>query len=333
MQEQQANTQLPRPLRFYIGIVAVAGLVWLAFLLGRLDWELSHVGEIALFISLIVIAGSFPLPIAPKVKTDVAATVIFAGALLFEPGIAALVAVVGISIYTVLIRFWGERIHLPWYKYPFNAGVAALFAGVASIVFESLSADRELMSPAVAAVAVSSYLVNTAMVSGAVSLQLRLNPISVWWKGNKEYGLAELSLFSFGFLGAVVYKESPGTVLALFIPVAVIYLAFSRLARINTQLEEALAKLEAIQGRIVSTAKLASIGALSLDLAHQIKNPLAILLGRLEGLQDRIESGTKERRHLDTAIDAGWRIQELTQTFSAIGHQKVGRPGHLRYVG
>ena len=57
-------------------------------------------------------------------------------------------------------------------------------------------------------------------------------------------------------------------------------------------------------------------------MAHQIKNPLAIMLGRLEVLQDRLEEGTRERRHVEIAQDAGWRIQELTQTFTYIGRQE-----------
>ena len=116
MEEQQANNSFPGPLRFYIGSVAVAGLAWLAFLVGRVDWELSVVGEMFFFVALTVVAGSFPIPIAPKVKTDVAATVIFAAALLLQPGIAALAAVVGITTYTLLLRFLGDHLRLPWYK-------------------------------------------------------------------------------------------------------------------------------------------------------------------------------------------------------------------------
>ena len=81
-------------------------------------------------------------------------------------------------------------------------------------------------------------------------------------------------------------------------------------------------KLEALQGRIVGTAKLASVGAISLDLAHQIKNPLAILLGRLEELEDHQKVDSPGRRHLDIATEAGWRIQELIQTFASIGRQE-----------
>ena len=172
------------------------------------------------------------------------------------------------------------------------------------------------------AAAAAMYISNTALVTAVVSLEMKINPLMFWWVGAKENGAAELSLLSFGFLGAMVYQESPWASVALMIPVAIIYVAFSGMASSNSQLEDALERLEALQGRIVSSAKLASVGAISLDLAHQIKNPLAIMLGRLEGLQDRLEEGTRERRHIDIAQEAGWRIQELTQTFTHIGRQE-----------
>ena len=210
----------------------------------------------------------------------------------------------------------------PYYKYPFNLGEVAITAGVTSYLFHTLGSTGEYLTPVIILAAGAMYISNTALITAIVSLEMKINPLTFWWMGTKENGAAELSLLSFGFLGAMVYDESPWTSAALIIPVAVIYVAFSRLASSNTQLEDALERLEALQGRIVSTAKLASIGAISLDLAHQIKNPLAIMLGRLEVLQDRLEEGTRERRHVEIAQDAGWRIQELTQTFTYIGRQE-----------
>ena len=310
---------LPGPLGVYIGLVTVVGMAWLAYLVAGVDFSPSTVGEMALFIVLLVAAGSFPLPVAPRVRADVTTAVLFSSALLFEPGVAALAAAVGIVTYTALGRFWGEKLRLPWYKYPFNAGQIALVVGLTAVAFEALSSGDGVLTPAVAAA--SMYMVNTVLVSVVVRLQVGVNPLTVWWTGTRESGLAEISLLAFGFLGALVYNESAWTVVALFIPVAIIYLAFSRQAKTNRQLEEALKELEALQGRIVSTAKLAPIGALSLDLAHQIKNPLAIMLGRLEGLQEREEEGPA-RRHLDSAMGAGLRIKELTNTFASIGQQK-----------
>ena len=313
---------LPRPLKLYIGLVSVLGMAFLAYLGAGVEWNLSTLGETGLFILLIFVAGSFPLYARPKVRADVTTAVLFGAALLLEPGATALAGVVGIVTYTVLIRFWGERLRLPWYKYPFNAGATALYVGLTAVLFQALTTGDELLTPALVPVAVGMYLANTAMVSIAASLQLGVSPVRVWWLGTRENGPSEVAQLAFGFLGALVYRESPWTIVALFIPVAMIYIAFSRLARANTQLEETVTNLETLRGQIVRTSKLASVGAISLDLAHQIKNPLAILLGELEELQERLEDGSPSRYHADVAADAGWRIQEMTQTFSTIGQQK-----------
>ncbi len=327
MRENEATSDLRKPLWAFVALIATVGMGSLAYWVNGVEWAPSVVAEMCLFLLLIAVAGVFPLPVAPGVKADVATAVLFGAVLLLEPGAAALAAVAGKLTSYLVIQLWGERLRLPGYKYPFrkypfNLGEAALSVGLASALFHALTNGDGVLTPAVVPAAASMYLINTALVSVVVSLEMGLSPLRVWLMGTKENGLAELSLFAFGFLGAIAYRASPWTILALFIPVAIIYIAFTLLSRANTRLEEALDRLEALQGRIVSTSKLASIGAISLDLAHQIKNPLAILLGRLEGLQDRLQEGSRERRHLDIALRAGWRIQELTETFSSIGQQK-----------
>ena len=313
----------------YVALVGIAGAALLAYLAPGVDWQLSTLGETGLFILLIVAAGSFPLPVAPTTKADVTTAMLFSAILVLEPGAAALASTVGIAASHVLLRYHGERMRWPWYQYLFNASATALYVGAASLLFHALAPDHGLVTVAIAPVAVVMYMANTAFITGAVSLQMGMNPLRFWWMGTKENGPAEVSLLAFGFLGAVAYHESPWTVVAMFIPVAIVYIAFSRLARTNGRLEEALSELEGLQGTLVSTSKLTSIGAISLDLAHQIKNPLAIMLGSLEGLESKLEEGSRERRRLDTAYRAGWRIQELTETFMSMGKQS----GSLLNVG
>jgi signal transduction histidine kinase len=166
------------------------------------------------------------------------------------------------------------------------------------------------------------YLVNTGLITGVASVQMFMNPFRFWWEGTKENGLAELSLLAYGFLGAVLYEVSPWTALALFPPVIILYIAFSSLGRTNTELATALKNLNELQGTIANNAKMASIGALYLDMSHQIKNPLAVMIGRLESLEYRLEEDDPNRRHLGIALEAGWRIQELADNFSAMGHKK-----------
>lgn len=318
---------LPIRVNVLSGCVALAGIATMVVLGMAEEWSLFVLANTCFSMLLIIVTGSFPLPVAPRATTDLTTAVLFGTALLLEPGIAVFTAVLGKSISYITVRGLGDRLKLPgyrypYYKYPFNLGEVAITTGVTSLLFHTLGSSGAYLTPVVILAAATMYMTNTALITTVVSVEMKVNPFVFWWMGTRENGAAELSLLSFGFLGAVVYHESPWTSAALIIPVAIIYVAFSRLASSNTQLENALDRLETLQGRIVSTAKLASIGAISLDLAHQIKNPLAIMLGRLEGLQDRLVEGTRERRYIDIAQEAGWRIQELTETFTYIGRQE-----------
>ena len=244
MNKNETRPGLPIPLRAYIVLVGLAGMGLIAYLAQMVDWEPSVLGEMGLFILLIVAAGSFPLSVAPKVKADVTTAVWIAAALLLEPGAAALAGALGVVTYTLLIRFWDQKLRLPWYKYPFNAGQVALAVGLTSVLYHSLNGTGGLMTPAVIPAAAAMYMVNTALVSCAVSLQLRVNPLHIWWTGTRQSGPVELSLYAFGFLGALVYTESPWTVVAMFIPVAIIHVAFSRLSQRVAEREMAEAELK-----------------------------------------------------------------------------------------
>ena len=242
MNESAVKASLPEGLRAYIALVGISGMAWLAYLVQGTEWETATFGEMALFILLIVAAGSFPLPVAPRIKADATTAVLFAAALLLEPGVAALAGVAGIVTYTVSNRLWGARLSLPWYKYPFNAGQTALYVGMTSIMFQALSPGDVVLTAAVVPAAVCMYMFNTALVSCAAGLQMGVNPIRMWWMGTKENGPAEFAQLAFGFLGAIAYRESPWTVVALLIPVAIIYLSFSKQAQSQLQLEELMKK-------------------------------------------------------------------------------------------
>jgi len=60
--------------------------------------------------------GKLPAAGGAEVKANVATAVLFGAVLLLEPGESALAATVGMTTYTYLLRFWGDRVRLPWYK-------------------------------------------------------------------------------------------------------------------------------------------------------------------------------------------------------------------------
>ena len=128
---------------------------------------------------------------------------------------------------------------MPWYKFPFNAGMTSLCVGLSSLVLHSLASDGNVLSLAAIPAAITFYLVNTTLVSVTVFLQIKLNPLTFWWAGTKQSGLAEVSLFMFAYLGALGYAQSPWTIAVMIVPVSIIYLAFARLAQKIQELEHA----------------------------------------------------------------------------------------------
>ena len=321
MAARELHTGLAKPLKVYILVLFLSGTALLGYLVQAADWETTTVLEAGLFVLLIVVAGSFPLTVGPTVKADVTTTVLFAAAILFQPGVAALAGVLGILGYTILNRYRGEKLLLPWYKYPFNAAETALYVGITSLVFDALATTGQVLTPAVVPAAGVLYLANTSMVTLAASLQLGANPLKLWWRGTLENGPSELTQLAVGFLGAMAYLESRWTLAALVMPVGVIYFAFSRQATAYSQLGEAMTELRSLHGRVVNTSKLASIGAMSLELAHQVNNPLTIVLARLENIQIDHEIGSPTRRNADIAMNAGQRIQNLSQSIFSSSNQ------------
>ena len=90
MQETEPKLALPNRLKAYIAFVGLVGTAWLVFLLQGVHWEASTLGEFGLFTLLLVVAGSFPLPVAPGVRTDVTTAIGTCSVLVMEPGVAAL---------------------------------------------------------------------------------------------------------------------------------------------------------------------------------------------------------------------------------------------------
>lgn len=56
------------------------------------------------------------------------------------------------------------------------------------------------------------------------------------------------------------------------------------------------AQLEAIRARLAQTEKLASLGQLAGTLAHEVRNPLAIIRSSVQNLSEALDSGDRENR-------------------------------------
>jgi signal transduction histidine kinase len=87
----------------------------------------------------------------------------------------------------------------------------------------------------------------------------------------------------------------------------------------SRELEQALVNLENIQAKLVQTEKMAAIGQLAAGVSHEINNPLGVILGFAQGMEQRVPEGDPLRLPVTSIIREVLRCKELVQellTFS-----------------
>lgn len=97
-------------------------------------------------------------------------------------------------------------------------------------------------------------------------------------------------------------------------------------ARLYTELERRLAELERAQTHLIRSEKMASLGRLSADVAHEIGNPLSYVTGYLELLWEDTPADAPQRRYLQTAKQQLDRISALVQQLL-----QMSRPSHQHW--
>jgi hypothetical protein len=88
-----------------IGMVVAGGAVWSAYLVSQLELDVEFVASTSLLAALVMVAGLFPIPVAPRVKAGMTTAPLFAAALVLSPGGVVIAAVVGGLTYQAALRF------------------------------------------------------------------------------------------------------------------------------------------------------------------------------------------------------------------------------------
>ncbi len=79
----------------------------------------------------------------------------------------------------------------------------------------------------------------------------------------------------------------------------------------NEQLAQANAQLQTAQHQLVQSEKLAAVGQLTAGIVHDVKNPLAIIVGLAEELPEHVQLDPVAKKHLTTIRDSARRANAI----------------------
>lgn len=103
--------------------------------------------------------------------------------------------------------------------------------------------------------------------------------------------------------------------------VAVIY-DISERKESERRLQDAFRKLSEVQGQLIHTAKMAAVGQLASSVVHEIKNPLAIILGGMEYLDSSLDLDPALKEVSTMVKSATMRADKIVKELLGFARQK-----------
>jgi HD-GYP domain-containing protein (c-di-GMP phosphodiesterase class II) len=229
-----------------IYIATLGGLAVLLLLGGLQDWRdlAAQRDLLALaFAGLTTLAYLFPLHFAYKTKIALDTAVIFAAALLFEPGVAMLLVAEGALLAQFLRRQPAVQTLFNTSQITLQTGAGAYLLAWAGWQHQGMQFDQPQQIAVIVLAAVLMYAINTLSVAWVIGLQTGMSPWLVWRQTAAFGNIEDLSQFALGLLAAVVVDVHAWTLPLLVLPALVVYLSLQRNLRLRQQTLDAVQAL------------------------------------------------------------------------------------------
>lgn len=157
---------------------------------------------------------------------------------------------------------------------------------------------------------------------GVVAAAGGLTILEVWLyfhQGDGEGSLAE-------------YFEASTMILVYLVVALVVWLLTRHLRDEKARLAETLVELESTRDRLVAEERLAAVGRLSSAVAHEIRNPVAMIASSLTLARQAGTSPSLREEMFDIASKEAARLEAMTGDFLVYAHSKapVKRPTSCR---
>ncbi len=235
-------SQLPWPARLYVATLTLTALGLTLVALAQAKPPSSEQATMALaFGGLMTVAWLFPLPFSFKTKLYFDTSVLVAATLLFEPGMAMLIAGGGTALAHAIRREDGVQA-------TFNSAQVALQTAAGGFVLArgGWHADHPLFShpgemPLIVVAAAVMWMVNHLSVATVVGLQSGVAPLRVWYQAilnaDRVEHLAQLAQVGIGLLAAVLADTHLWTLSLLVPPAGLVYRLLARNVALQRRVE------------------------------------------------------------------------------------------------
>jgi diguanylate cyclase (GGDEF)-like protein len=231
-------SKLRQATKWYIAVIVLAAL---SLLIGTLANTSLPSRERLVLVGMLtgfgVVAFSFPLQSTSGTRLSLHTSVLFAAMLLFEPGIAMLIA--GGSLF--LAQFAYRK---PWDETFFNAAQFMLQVGAGGLIlawtgwnFDAPTFALPHWVVLIVVVAVVMYVIEFLAVAAVIGLQTRRSPLQVL-RELARLDVELVSQFTLGLLGAMLANYSIWMIPLIVPPLLVIYRSNQRQAQLQRQAQD-----------------------------------------------------------------------------------------------